>query len=78
MIEPSSGTRPTRHWKYARSELDTGQHARRVAGQSGAIGSDRQKDRAETVHARFRPALEVVGHHEENAHALAGFSRNAA
>jgi len=60
MIEPFEWYQTDSTLKYARSETRYRAACAPRAGKR-CHRSDRQKDRAETVHARFRPALEVVG-----------------
>src|SRR4026209_311101 len=52
-------------------QCQVGQNARRVTWQRYAIRCDREKHRTQTIHARLRSALEVIGHDEIDLHAVA-------
>src|SRR4051812_35669160 len=53
-------------------KFEVRQHARGVTRKGGAVRRNTEEDRTQAVHARLRPALEVVGHDEIDLHAVAG------
>ena len=52
-------------------KCEPGQHARRVTGQRGTVGSHGQEHRAPAVHACLGTVLEVIRDDEEDSHPLA-------
>src|SRR4030095_16879801 len=61
---------PDTRLAYA-GQCQVGQHARRVTWQRYAIRCDREEHRTQTIPARIRSALEVIGHDKIDLHAVA-------